>query len=463
MQIATTAAPMLAVADAGAADMSPGFSWTHALAALWLAGVLLLTLRTALAFRASRRLLRETRPCPDARLDRALRLAAEAHGLSRAPALRVSDAIDSPQLIGPWHPVLLLPARRLATMNDDDLDMALTHELVHLCRRDLWLGLVPALAQHLFFFHPAVHLAAREYAIAREAACDAAVVAGNRRCAHDYGRLLVQLGVAARPRAGLASASPSFLSLKRRLTLLQHAPGTPGWGTRLLLGFVAIAAITPLRLVAGTSLVDDVPTITLPAGPDRIAVPAAPLSPSAPRAPAAPPLSSAPAAPAVADVPEPFVDAAPVASEATSWLSEDDRHEISRSIADAHREVRDAMLAEFGPDHAALADSAGELGAQAAQLALQEVGKQMEVWGPQLRQISEDAQRTGLEASRAQVVAMREQKQALVQADVQARVQARVQVRAANAAAKASNAAERANQAAAQAERAADATEARAR
>ncbi|WP_434026776.1 M56 family metallopeptidase [[Pseudomonas] boreopolis] len=456
-QVEAMVVPALAAADAAPAAGAMRFDWTHAVAALWLAGVLVLALRTAFAFRASRRLLRDARPCPDARLDAALRLAAEAHGLRQAPQLRVSDAIDSPQLVGPWRPVLLLPARRFATMNDDDLDMALTHELVHLGRRDLWLGLVPALAQHLFFFHPAVHLAVREYGIAREAACDAAVVAGNRRCAHDYGRLLVQLGVARRPHAGLASASPSFLSLKRRLTLLQHAAGTPGWGTRLLLGAVAIAAITPLRLVAGTAAPGETPAVTVPAGADRSPAPVAPLPPAAPAQAAAPAAPPAPP-PAVAAAPMPA--AAPAPSVQGGWLSEEDRREIGRAIADARREAHDAVLAELGPEHAALADSAGELGIQAAQLALQEVGRQMELLGPQLRQAAEEARRAGVEASRAQAVAMREQKQAMAQA----REQVRAATRAAAAATRSMDAAQRANEAAAErAERAADAAEARAR
>ena len=160
--------------------------------ALWLAGVIVMAGVTLRDWRRSREILRHSVPCTDEVLVQALALAAEAHGLRRTPRLRVSGDIDSPQLVGPWRPVLLLPAQRV--LGGDDLDMALTHELVHLHRRDLWWGWAPTLARHLFFFHPLIHLAAREYGIAREAACDAAVVAGDRRCRHDYGRLLVRLG-----------------------------------------------------------------------------------------------------------------------------------------------------------------------------------------------------------------------------------------------------------------------------
>jgi len=293
--------------------LESGWSWLHVAMALWLAGVAVMALRTALAWRASRALLRTARPCDDRRLDAALQLAAEAHGLRRAPRLMLSAAIDSPQLVGPWRPVLLLPARNLRRMGDDDLDMALTHELVHLQRGDLWWGLLPALAQHLFFFHPLVHLAAREYAIAREAAVDAAVVAGDRHCRQHYGRLLLQLGVAPRPGAGLASASPTFLSLKRRLLMLQNTSSFPRVGAGLIVAAVALVGVLPMRLVA------------MPVPPAPPAPPPAPAAPAVPTPPPAPAVDHsvvrtvisargvAPAVPAPPAPPPPAVPAAPEA------------------------------------------------------------------------------------------------------------------------------------------------------
>ncbi|XQA62726.1 M56 family metallopeptidase [Xanthomonas sacchari] len=239
-----------AIAAPPATTSLAAWPWAQALVALWLAGVLVCAAHSVLAYRRSRQRAREAAPCTDTALLGALRLAAEAHGLRQPPQLRLCEHIDSPQLIGPWQPVLLLPARRMDSLRADDLDMALTHELVHLQRRDLWWGLLPAVAQHLFFFHPLVHLANREYALAREAACDAAVVAGHRHCRHDYARLLVQLGVAPRPSAGLASASPTFLSLKRRLLMLQTTSAFPRLGAALILTVVAVLGVAPLRLVA---------------------------------------------------------------------------------------------------------------------------------------------------------------------------------------------------------------------
>ncbi|WP_337053046.1 M56 family metallopeptidase [Pseudoxanthomonas sp. USHLN014] len=284
-------------------------AWQTVLLALWLAGIVVMGLRTALAWRASRALVRASHPCDDAVLSGALRLAAEAHGLRTAPPLRLSRQISSPQLVGVRRPVLLLPTPEAARIGDDDLDMALTHELVHLRRRDLWWGLLPALAQHVAFFHPLVHYAVREYGVAREAAVDAAVIAGNRHCRGDYGRLLVRLGVAPRPGAGLASASPSFLSLKRRLLMLQNTHSFPRIGAALILAGVAVAGVTPLRLVAAAPA---------PQTPVAEAKPAAAAQPAAAAAPAAPAARAAgmrallaPPAPPPPPPPAPPADAVP--------------------------------------------------------------------------------------------------------------------------------------------------------
>ncbi|SDQ77471.1 M56 family metallopeptidase [Pseudoxanthomonas sp. CF125] len=261
-QAITAVPPMESASSAPFAPSS--WSWPVALAWLWLLGLSFMIARTLSGYLATRHLLRDSHACKDRTLLHALQLAAEAHGLRRMPHLRLSASIDSPQLIGPWRPVLLLPADHPQSMHADELDMALTHELVHLQRNDLWWGLLPAVAQHLFFFHPLAHLAAREYALAREAACDAAVLAGNRHCAHAYGRLLVRLGVAPRPSAGLASASPTFHILKRRLVMLQNTASTPRVVALAILGVVAVLGVMPYRIIAAPATAPQAPIATTP-------------------------------------------------------------------------------------------------------------------------------------------------------------------------------------------------------
>ncbi|WP_424682282.1 M56 family metallopeptidase [Frateuria sp. YIM B11624] len=264
----------------------PPFPWRHALLALWLAGVLLQLARLARHARRAARARRDARPAP-AQWQAACRMQARRLGLRHAPRLAFSHAVGSPQVLGAWRPLVLFPAE--ARLSDEETAMALAHELAHLRRGDLWLGWVPALAQKLFFFHPLVVWAMREYALSREAACDAQALACTGGEPQAYGRLLLRLGVAAPLPSGLAGASPTFHNLKRRLTMLQHIEATPrrsrGW---LLLVAIAAAGVLPYRVTAGKA--------EAPASQAQAATAQAPAARPAPAASPAPTSSPAHAA-----------------------------------------------------------------------------------------------------------------------------------------------------------------------
>ncbi|WP_423159278.1 M56 family metallopeptidase [Stenotrophomonas geniculata] len=290
-------AQLLAAMPMPAADVPAVAWWAVALAALWLSGVLLMALRTFGEWRRCRALLAAAYPCEDEALVQALQLASDAHGVRPAPRLWMSTQVDAPQLVGPFRPVLLLPAGDNA-LQGDALDLALTHELQHLQRRDLQWGLLPALAQHLFFFHPLLRLSVREYAQAREEAVDAAVVGQHGASRQAYGRLLLQLGVAPQPHLGVASAAPNTTSLKRRLLSLQPRRACPRILAMALTAVVVVVGVAPMRLVAA------------PVPPAPPAPPAAPKAvvptPPAPKVPPAPPMSAR--APAVPVAPAPPAD-----------------------------------------------------------------------------------------------------------------------------------------------------------
>lgn len=303
---AEASAQLLAAMPMPAADVPAVAWWAVALAALWVSGVLLMALRTFGEWRRCRALLAAAYPCQDEALVQALQLASDAHGVRPAPRLWMSTQVDSPQLVGPFRPVLLLPAGDTA-LQGDALDLALTHELQHLQRRDLQWGLLPALAQHLFFFHPLLRLSVREYAQAREEAVDAAVVGQHGASRQAYGRLLLQLGVAPQPHLGVASAAPSTTSLKRRLLSLQPRRACPRLLAMALTAAVVVVGVAPMRLVAA-------PVPPAPPAPPAAPTAAPPLPPKAPKAPPAPPSSAR--LPAVPVAPAPPV--APAGAEEVS-------------------------------------------------------------------------------------------------------------------------------------------------
>ena len=276
----------------------PALSWSELIVAAWLIGVLLQLVIASRQWRESRMLLRGTTPIQNDALRTSCVEQAYALGLRHVPRLRVSDAIVSPQVTGLLRPVVVLPSEQ--TLSSDELAMAIAHELAHLHRGDLWLGWVPAIAQRLFFFHPLVRWAMREYAIYREAACDAQVLQHHRAAPQTYGHLLLRLGVARPVHSSLAGASSTFQSLKRRLTMLQQnmnetTPRTPAW---LLVAVIAFAGVLPYRVTATNA--------------DHIADAAQTNSDGSPLTPPLPPTPPAPPLPALAPMTRPTM-AAPAA------------------------------------------------------------------------------------------------------------------------------------------------------
>lgn len=239
-------------------DQSPFISRAKAFAGhwrVWLAALWVLALTAQLPVLAAQRrrlfaLSRNARPADDALQIVCDRLARQMR-LRRTPEVLVSQEIASPLITGLWRPLILWPAEHALT--DDEAELALTHELAHLKRGDLWFGMVPALAQWLFFFHPLVRRAVREYALCREAACDAQVLAFGS-APREYGEMLLRMGVAQPLRCGLGGASSTFDHLKRRLLILSQQPSTSarlcGW---LFVAIVLAAALPYRAVIAGSS------------------------------------------------------------------------------------------------------------------------------------------------------------------------------------------------------------------
>ena len=194
---------------------------------VWLAGCagfLVLGFRHALALR---RLLKGggVRPGAAPVQAEADRLARHM-GLRRAVPVIEAPGASVPFVLGLLRPRIVVPEGFADTLSDEQMRMVLAHELAHVRRGDLWLGFVPACAQTLFFFFPPVWLACREYAAAREEACDVLALRATGGSAAGYGRLLLLMvagDLQGRHRAALGLTS-GFAALRQRLSALKHAP-----------------------------------------------------------------------------------------------------------------------------------------------------------------------------------------------------------------------------------------------
>lgn len=217
---------------------------------VWVAGALLLGLGMILRNQPVRCLARNAGEAPPD-LVALLREAAESLCLHRVPALRLSEINHSPALCGFVHPLILLPRELASQLTPDGLRAVMLHELLHLCRRDLWANLLQALVQVLWWWNPIVWLANARIRTLREQAVDEGVMLATQQDRAAYPATLVEVArhCASRPMLALSFLGifESRRALSSRVDRLLHAPlpqranlGWSGWTTMLLAGLVAL-------------------------------------------------------------------------------------------------------------------------------------------------------------------------------------------------------------------------------
>ncbi len=181
----------------------------------------------------------------------------------RPPRLAVGDG-EGPLLLGIGRPTVLLPRALIEGCRPGELRLILAHEVAHLKGRDLTWNWLPLLGQWLFFFHPLVWLARREWRLAQEMAADAMAVQMSASTGGDYGHMLMKVVTEAgscRSRLAAVGIAESRDTLKRRLLAVAHiAPMTRRWLmlAGIAIGVLALVVLVPWRLAATGGLSDGV-------------------------------------------------------------------------------------------------------------------------------------------------------------------------------------------------------------
>ena len=97
--------------------------------------------------------------------------------LKRRVRLLITTSRMGPAVIGLLRPTIILPTAILEGHSLEELKPVLAHELIHIRRGDLWIGLLQLLASVVWWFHPLVWFTGRRLKFEIEQCCDEEVLA----------------------------------------------------------------------------------------------------------------------------------------------------------------------------------------------------------------------------------------------------------------------------------------------
>jgi beta-lactamase regulating signal transducer with metallopeptidase domain len=205
------AAPTLHVNDVSAARVRP---WV----VLWIVGGVAIASGAVAASVRRRRLLAAAGRLPSDALSVLVAELARNLGLHGPPRVVVSNSGLGPAVCGVVTPTLVLPRCIADGGASDTLRAVLTHELIHLRRRDHLATGAQAVVQAVWWFDPLVWWANRQICRIRESCCDAETVQALGQPPRRYARALVDVLEAkrrVRPAWGIPGVRPVDVTASR--------------------------------------------------------------------------------------------------------------------------------------------------------------------------------------------------------------------------------------------------------
>lgn len=209
----------------------------------WLAGATVALCALLLSLIRVQRLARSAESVDDPAWHAAAAAIGARIGLYRPAHLMMSPEVSTPMAGGLVRACIFLPASA-RTWTSERRDVVLAHEIAHLAARDPLRHLVTRLSLAVYWFHPLAWLAAREAAVAREQACDEAVLAlGTRRSA--YAQVLLDLAEAMQPAPAVAALPIVQRSLlENRLMAILDGSSRPATSRLVSMSVLGVAALT---------------------------------------------------------------------------------------------------------------------------------------------------------------------------------------------------------------------------
>ncbi len=234
------------------------------LVSLWLAGVVLLSVRLVWNWHKAERLTYLGCHPMGEKWDRALATLARQIGVSRPVRLVESVVVSVPTVIGWLKPIILIPSSAMLGLTQRQLELVVAHELAHIARYDYGINYLLLAVETLCFYHPVVYLIGRGIRDERELCCDDLVVS---RCGgrYEYVTALTDLEtlrsrhLLSEPLSNIAATGGNLLHRVHRIVKGSAPPangiyvGTIAMTLTVLLGGLLVLNPAPAGRLAGVS------------------------------------------------------------------------------------------------------------------------------------------------------------------------------------------------------------------
>lgn len=189
----------------------------------------------------------------------------------RRPDVQTSLISSGPLVTGLVRPVVLLPEWFEADYTSEEQRLALTHEIMHVKRGDLWALAAAWIALSLQWFNPLAWMAMRAFRNDQEAACDADVLGLGKASPRAYGETLVKAVRISQPVAQPVHAASLPLNHALHERLSQMKSPLPTRRQRFT-GSVLMASVGAVALIASACASSTAQTNDLAGGTDDVQV-----------------------------------------------------------------------------------------------------------------------------------------------------------------------------------------------
>lgn len=142
------------------------------LCGLWLVGISYGIVRAIMCLVRLRRWLRSTTLASSPLLLAAARSAPGQLRRRREIPIFRSAVLPAPIAVGLLRPRIVVPDAIESALSSDQLRAVMRHEMAHLERLDLWIGLLQQVGQIVYWWSPLMHMVNRRIALLREQICD---------------------------------------------------------------------------------------------------------------------------------------------------------------------------------------------------------------------------------------------------------------------------------------------------